>query len=107
MKYLISGSGGPGFASPDEALRILENIVLPGFDALIDLQKKGKILAGGLPVGDRAFTFIMEADSNNEVDRVLRKIPLWGLLDWEVVALQTVEERAALEREIVKQLKGA
>lgn len=102
MKYLVSGSGGPGFESTEEAVAILKEIVLPSFDQLIKWEKQKKILAGGLPVGDRAFVFIVEAASNEEVDAILRGLPVWGVLDWEVTALQTFAGRAAQERSIVK-----
>jgi hypothetical protein len=69
------------------------------------LEKKKTILAGGLPVGDRALVFIAEASSNEELDEMLRKLPMWGTLDWEVSALQTFSGRAAQERSIVKKLK--
>lgn len=107
MKYLVIGSEGPGFASPEEAVRVLEEIVLPSFDAMLKLEAERKILAGGLPVGDRAFVFIMEASSNEELDRILRSLPVWGLLQWEVTALQTVAGRAAIERDVVQELKKA
>jgi len=84
MKYLVIGSGGPGFANPEEAVSVLQEIILPSFDKLIGLEKKKKILAGGLPVGDRAFVFIAEASSNEELDQLLRELPMWGALDWEV-----------------------
>lgn len=105
MKYLVVGSGGPGFASPDEALYVLEDIILPSFDQLIRLEKEKKILGGGLPVGDRAFVFIVEASSNAEVDNMLRNIPMWGSLDWEVTALQTFSGRADRERQSIEELK--
>ena len=105
MKYLVIGSEGPGFASPMEAGEVLENIILPTFDTLVKLEGDKKILAGGLPVGDRAFVFIVEAASNEEVDRLLRTIPAWGVLKWQVTALQTFAGRAAQEREVVKELK--
>lgn len=105
MKYLVVGSGGPGFASPEEMVAVLKEIILPSFDELIRLEKKKKILAGGLPVGDRAFVFIVEASSNEELDQMLRTIPMWGALDWEVTALQTFAGRADQERSIVKKLK--
>ena len=54
MKYLVIGSEGPGFASPEQAVEILEKVILPTFDALITLEVEKKILAGGLPVGARA-----------------------------------------------------
>ncbi|MEJ2183518.1 MAG: muconolactone Delta-isomerase family protein [Nitrospirota bacterium] len=105
MKYLVIGSGGPGFASPEEAVSTLEEIVLPSFEQLIGLEKEKKILAGGLPVGDRSFVFIAEASSNEELDRMLRNLPMWGSLDWEVTPLQTFAGRAEQERDISKKLK--
>jgi muconolactone delta-isomerase len=105
MRYLVSGSEGPGFASPEEAVEILEEVVLPTFDALMKLEAQKKIVAGGLPVGDRAFVFIVEAASNEELDRLLRSIPAWGVLEWHVTPLQSFAGRAAQERDVVKQFK--
>ena len=105
MRYLVSGSEGPGFASPEEAVEILEEVVLPTFDALMKLEAQKKIAAGGLPVGDRAFVFIAEAASNEELDRLLRSIPAWGVLEWHVTPLQSFAGRAAQERDVVKQFK--
>jgi len=105
MKYMVSGSEGPGFASPEEAVEILEEVVLPTFDALMKLEAQKKIAAGGLPVGDRAFVFIAEAASNEELDRLLRSLPAWGVLEWQVTPLQSFAGRAAQERDLVKQFK--
>jgi len=105
MRYLVIASGGPGFASKEEAVEVLESIILPSFAELIRLEKENKIIAGGLPVGDRSFVFILEAKSNDELDRMLRKIPMWGTIDWDVTALQTFSGRAEQERHAVKELK--
>ena len=107
MQYLVSASEGPGFASPEEALEALENMVIPAFEALVRLENEKKILAGGVPLGDRAFVFIMEAASHDEVDRLLRSLPMWGVLKWDVMALQTFAGRAAQEREFVQRLSQA
>lgn len=103
--YLVVGSEGPGFTSPEEAIQILEKGILPTFDALMKLQEEKKIIAGGLPIGDRAFVFIVEASSNDEVDRLLRNLPAWGALKWKVTALESFAGRAAQEREILNELK--
>jgi muconolactone delta-isomerase len=105
MKYLVVGSGGPGFASPEEAVNILQGVIIPSFTQLIELQKKKIIIAGGLPVGDRAFVFIAEAKSHDELDQMLRSLPMWGALDWEVTALQAFNGRAKQERQAVRELK--
>jgi hypothetical protein len=105
MRYLVVGSGGPGFASPEEAKEVLARIILPSFDQLINLENGKKILAGGLPVGDRTFVFIAEATSNDELDQMLRNLPMWGSLDWEVTPLQTFGGRAEMERKALEEMK--
>ena len=105
MKYLVVGSEGPGFASPEETVEVLEKGILPTFDALLKLEADKKILAGGLPVADRALVFILEASSNDEVDQILRDIPAWGVLKWKVTPLQSFAGRADKERSIVEALK--
>jgi hypothetical protein len=107
MKYLVSASEGPGFASPEETLKVLEDLVLPLFEVLMRLESEKKILAGGLPLGERGFMFIMEAASNEEADRLLRSLPMWSLFEWDVIALQTFAGRAAQEREFVQRLTKA
>ena len=61
----------------------------------------------GFPVGDRAFMCVIEAASNDEADRIVRDMPAWGLLEWKVTPLQSVEARAELERNVVQALKSA
>jgi hypothetical protein len=106
VQYLVEGAGGPGFASQAETIEVLEKAILPDFDILLKMQNEGKILAGGMPVGDRAFVFIIEAADNNEADRIVRSIPFWGLLQWKVTPLQSVANRAAIERANLAALKG-
>jgi hypothetical protein len=105
MKYLVVATGGPGFTSPEEAVEVLQDVILPSFKELMSLEKRKRIIAGGLPVGERALVFIAEAKSNDELDQMLRKLPLWGEFDWEVTALQTFSGRARQERQAVRELK--
>ena len=86
MQYLVEGARGPLPPSPEQAIALLEGAVIPHFEYVIKLKTEGKILAGGVPVGDRAFVFIIEATSNDEADRIVRDMPAWGLLEWKVKA---------------------
>jgi hypothetical protein len=107
LEYLVSASEGPGFATPEEALKTLEDMVLPLFESLMRLESEKKILAGGVPVGDRGVVFILQAASHGEVDRMLRSLPMWSLFKWDVVALETFAGRAAQEREYIQRLAQA
>ena len=84
---------------------MLEKGVLPTFDHLIALESDSKIRAGGIPVADRALVFVVEASSNDAVDRLVRDIPAWGVFDWQVTPLVSFSERKAKEREVVEQLR--
>jgi len=75
MQYLVEGARGPLPPSPEQAIALLEQTVIPHFEYVIRLKTEGKILAGGVPVGDRAFVFIIEAPSNEEADRIVRDMP--------------------------------
>ncbi len=105
MRYLVRATQGPSFTSAEVMIPVLEKVVLPGLEALTDLESKKTILAGGLPVGERGLAFIIEAPSNEELDAMLQRIPLWGLLTWEVTPLQGFKARADHERAFVAAFK--
>ena len=107
MQYLVEGTRGPLPPSPEQAIALLEEVVIPAFEYVGRLKAEGKVLAGGLPVGDRAFVCIIEAASNDEVDRIVREMPTWGVLEWKVTPLQSFEARAEMERKVVQALKSA
>ena len=45
-------------------------------EALVKLRDEGKILAEGVPAGDRAHVFIVDAASNDEVTELIQSLPL-------------------------------
>jgi hypothetical protein len=57
-------------------------------------------------VGERAFVFVAEAESNEKLDRMLREIPFLGMVRWEVTPLEGIETRAAEKRVMMARLKG-
>jgi len=101
-QYLVLGKGAPGLGTPEEGIALLENLVLPTLD---QLGANDAVLAGGLPVGERALAFIIEAESNAAADEIIRQLPMWSLITWEVTPLQSFGGRAAIERGTVEHLK--
>ena len=106
MRYLVSGSNGPGFASAEEAKMLLETMVHPAFEKLTALEAEGKVLGGGLPVGDRAVVFIVEADTHQEVDEMVQGLSIWSMLEWEVLPLVTFGDRMAGEKAMLAKMAG-
>jgi muconolactone delta-isomerase len=66
--------------------------ILPSLEALKDLQSKGKVLAGGHPVGQRYVVLFMEAESEDELRELLGGLPLSELGDMAVTELRSFEE---------------
>ncbi len=71
---------------------IVTQKILPSLDALMDLQSKGKVLAGGHPVGQEYVMLFMEADSEEEVRKLVGELPLSELGDTVVTAFESFEE---------------
>jgi len=106
MRYLVSGSSGPGFSSPEEAKQVLESVVHPSFERLTALEAEGKVLGGGLPVGDRAIVFILEASSHQEADNIVQGLSIWSMLEWEVIPLTGFGDRLAGEKALLAKMAG-
>ena len=71
---------------------IVTQKILPSLDALIDLQSKGKVLAGGHPVGQEYVMLFMEAESEEEVRKLVGELPLSELGDTVVTKFESFEE---------------
>src|SRR5215203_2132056 len=71
---------------------IVTEKVLPSLDALKDLQSKGKVIAGGHPVGQRYVVLFMEAESEDEVRELLGELPLSEVGEMQVTELKSFEE---------------
>ncbi len=71
---------------------IVTEKILPSLDALKDLQSKGKVLAGGHPVGQQYVMLFMEAESEEEVRKLVGELPLSELGDTAVTQFRSFEE---------------
>ena len=107
MQYLVTMDyvdPGPMLA-PQQIVGMERTAVLPGLEALARLESEGKILGGGLPVGERAIAFVVEADSNKELDELLVDLPLWGIVRTKVTPLHRFEDRLEQDRQLTEHLE--
>lgn len=106
--YLVVGEyvePGP-LLPPQQLVQLVENVVIPSFEAMAKLEDQKKILAGGVAAGTRTGAFILDAASNNEVNRVLQSLPFWGILRWTVTPMIGFRERAVDEVKSIEPLKA-
>jgi muconolactone delta-isomerase len=80
-------------ATPETARSFIEQIIFPTLERAKQLLAEKKILAGGTVVGRVAFRFIVEADSPQELDRIITSLPLWPLAETRVTPLLAFTDR--------------
>ena len=109
MQYLVTMEfvePGPLFA-PQQLGQMVADTILPSFDLLAELQTKNKVVAGGVLVGTRTASFVVEADTHDELDQLLEGIPWWGVMKTTVAPLQGFAQRAENDRALMERIKAA
>jgi hypothetical protein len=93
-----------GSLPPDAAINVLEHTILPSLEILVKWEESGKI-KGGAIAGNRAGHIIVEAASHQEISDLLRSLPFWGLMKFEVVPLQTLKSALEGDRGVLERFK--
>jgi muconolactone delta-isomerase len=78
--------------SMGQLTQIVTEAILPSLEALKDLQAKGKVLAGGHPVGQQYILMYMEAESEDEVHELLKDLPLSELGSTDITEMKSFDE---------------
>jgi hypothetical protein len=108
MIYLIEidhvKSGPP--LTPETGQEFIKEIIFPTIALAEQLVAEKKILAGGPVLGRVALRLIVQADSAQDVDRIVTSLPLWPLAETRVTPLITFGERRAHAQAILERLKG-
>ena len=89
MMYLVTTDHFGGPPPPPDQVGALFETVGASVDALNRLLGEKKILAGGVPAGQKRHVFIVEADSNDEVTELVQSLPFWLLHKWEITPLES------------------
>ena len=108
MRYLVTAENievGP-LLPPEQLIGVIRGAVLPSLEAFVRMESEGKILGGGHPVGERSVAFIVEADSNEELDGLLQDLPGWGVVKTKVTPLQRFENRLEHIRQFADRMES-
>ena len=95
MLYLVSTDhfGGPP-PPPDQKQTLLETVIA----SLEILSNDKRVVAGGVPAGQKKHVFIVEADSNDEVTDLVQSLPFWMAHQWEIMPLESWEHHIKFVR---------
>jgi len=107
MRFLVTIDGSDvGVGMPPERLaEVLDRMVIPGMEQLAEWEREGRIHGGGYTAA-RGGVFVMDADSSEEVDRLVTALPHWGLVKADVkplISMSSMLERSRAMRERVQE----
>jgi muconolactone delta-isomerase len=108
MEFLVRGTfveAGP-LLTPEGLVQLIDQSILPSVEMLAQWQEEGRI-RGGVLAGQREGSFVMEADSAEELGQLLSSLPFWGLIKWDVAPLQSFRSTYDREREVRDRVQGA
>ena len=103
MRFLVTIDGSDvGKGMPPERLaEVLDRMVIPSIEQLVEWEREGRAHGGGYTAA-RGGVFVIEADSNEEVDQLVTGLPHWGLVKVDVKPLRSASsilERSRAMRE--------
>ncbi|MGI0087698.1 MAG: hypothetical protein ACREBI_07020 [Nitrosotalea sp.] len=105
MQYLVEAENIDGLIPMKDVPDYINHIVIPSYEQLIKLESENKI-KGGLLAGQRAGAFVMGASSPEDLGKMLRAIPFWGMVKWKVTHLQSLKSALEQDGHIAKMLSG-
>lgn len=105
MQFLVEAENIDGLIPMKDVPDYINHIVIPSYEQLIKLESENKI-KGGLLAGQRAGAFVMDASSPEDLGKMLRAIPFWGMVKWKVTPLQSLKSALEQDGHIAKMLSG-
>src|SRR5215210_603968 len=103
MRFLVTidGSGVGANMPPERLAQLQDQMIIPSVEKLAQWEQEGRIHGGGY-TGGRGGVFIIDADSNDEVDQLVTSLPHWGLVKGDVkplISASALLERAQAQRQ--------
>ena len=89
-----------------EGLAFIENYIFPTLTPCSELQREGRIIAGGPENGAVALALIVESSSAAELDNVITSLPVWPRMETTVTLLTTFEDRRSSVDALLEMLKS-
>ena len=71
---------------------IVREAILPTVEGLIPLEAQGRLVTGGYLVGEGQMVFVFEADSEEEVRKILEDLPSSGVATAKVSRMRALGE---------------
>jgi hypothetical protein len=105
MNYLVQMDLVNRPANPQEGVAFIEQSIMPTLELCKKLEAEKKIVAGGPLSAAIALSFIVSAESAQELDDFITSLPVWPRMKTTVTPLTTFDGRMQTVRARLRELK--
>ena len=108
MKYLVVSEAVESAIPHGDMKAMVKTLemVVASHERILELRKEGKVIGGGSMTARKGEVLIIEADSNEELNAIMRSIPYWIFHHVEVTPLSNTEVQYETDRDLLKTLKA-
>lgn len=101
LDHVKSGS----LATPEAGRAFIEQVIFPTLARADQLVAEKKLIAGGPVIGRVALRLMIDADSPEQVDRIVSSLPIWTQAETRITPMITFAERRDHVRALLEGLK--
>ncbi len=94
MKFVVRAYDGLSFLPPETMFEAVENAGVKDVEILV-IESQTAAFEDEPPVIDRAYLFLMDAASNEDLEATLRSLPMWSMMKWQATRIETHDEFVA------------
>ncbi len=105
MLYLCIGeiTGAPPPSTRDLIVKGLKTM-----EMLVDLQKQGRCLGGGIMSGKMGLVFILDVADNWALNETVIRLPSFSTCEWQIAPLHSFQQDIDITRKVLDAMaKGA
>ena len=107
MRYLVRGEFiEESFAArrPEESFLYFQQVIKPSIEALWELADQENFVQG-VTAGERESVFVVEAESSDEVGRLLRSLPFRDAITWTFSPVESLHFALQRNREAKRAMR--
>ncbi len=93
-------------ATPEAGRAFIEQLIFPTLARAEQLVTEKKIVAGGPVAGRIALRLMIEAESLEQVDRIVSSLPIWAQAETRITPLVSLSERRSHVQALLDGLRG-
>jgi len=96
MLFFVNGRMRKDLQLPTEKYL---KLVVREWEKISEYREKGFIVGGGAPSGQKGGCGIFDVPSNDDLHRLLTRLPMYAYVEWDIVPLSSIDAVLAMAQD--------